>query len=112
MCKTCKTADHVANATTGVCAAAVVDDKTTAATGKAKAGKPCNSTGTDTGCDTDLQCGKVAAKTTGTRRLADEVAVVLETCMDADGCKVTGVTCGAVNMGASLVAAVAMAYYM
>merc|ERR1712167_272648 len=90
-CVTCKDAKHVVTKAkaadkAGTCAAKA------AAKAKAALGKKCSQTTADSGCAEGLQCGKVAAKA----KTADKPAVVAsETCKDAAGCKVEGVTCGA-----------------
>merc|ERR1712139_94276 len=91
--------------TMGKCTAAAGD------AGKALEGKECDGDGEDKGCADGLQCGK----TEEVKRAADATdctaAPGSEVCVKTEACK-EPVVCGAMQLGASLVAAVAIANLM
>ena len=74
--------------------------------GKAGKGEGCNSKTDDTGCIEGHQCATYA----GTA--VTETTPAGERCAASADCSTEGITCGAMQLGASLVAAVAIANFM
>lgn len=81
--------------------------------GGAAKGEACDPVGEGTGCADSLQCGTIAAVAAsgeGDSKVEEVIASV--ECADATQCSTEGIVCGAMQLGASIVAAVAVANLM